>query len=68
MVNADAIMSLNARQEGNSSSLAGKLWKLRSQETDSEEVRFPGPSFANKSCSLLSSNLEENLRGLALPE
>lgn len=59
MVNADAIISPNARQGGNSGSLAKKLWKFWSQEADSKEAGFRWPSFPNKSCSLLSSNLEE---------
>lgn len=59
MVNAEAIISLNERHQGKSSSLAGKLLKFWSQEIDSKEARFPWPSFPNKSCSLVSSNLEE---------
>lgn len=69
IVNADVIISLNARQERKSSSFPGKLLKFWSQKTDSKEARFPWLSFPHKSCSLLSSKLEEkNLRGLALTE
>lgn len=41
---------------------------LQSQETNSKEARFPWPPFPNKSYPLLSSNLEENQKGFALPD
>lgn len=68
-MNADAVISLKARQQGKSGSLARNLLAFWSQETDSKETRLPWPLFPNKSCSLPSSNLgEKNRMALALPE